>query len=798
MLPHKYCKGRLVAHTVNGYGLQLAIQRRTSQKQLDFSLGKDMPSHNREPTQDNLRSCLPRTEGRLMSTDRPPLSPKLAYASEFIVQERAAPQALRSPCLGSSGDASAQSFRSRARQVSHSAGTSPSNSNGATINSANEHFVKSLFKPGTSVFLRSPEDSAANPDRLDLDRRNLLVCPLLEGEENLQLLNFQHNLISEIQHLSHLRRLIFLDLYDNHITEISGLSALTSLRVLMLGTNRISRISGLESLSKLDVLDLHGNQISKMENLSHLLELRVLNLAGNNIVCVEELKGLNSLIELNLRRNHITTVRDVDCLPNLQRLFLSCNSITIFEDIACLSGSPSLIEVSLDENPIAQESWYKQTALRYMVQLRQLDMKRITDEERRMASVIARKEEEKKKEGHKQAIQKEKRRLAIQNAASQWQTLIQDRRSTGKSCLELPAQNGSKEQVSPVNGTPTELFTEEPRRLSPAGSAERLPEGREGSERRPRAPSRPSSPRDARSSEGAGGPSMQCLSVSDSHLAELDGETLRLFGLGALEALERGWGVQTAGAVTAITFRYIDYDAIVPTLPRIRVRFPNVTHLIFSETNVHRLPQLAALAQVRRLDQLTVHPEGNPVVSLALWRSFAIFRLSHFNLQRINGEEVTMNDVIMAEKLFGTLAHIAAAETPHYRLLLLLGESRKHQLQFLLEGRGREAGLSPVEFRENRKLLGEGLGRAIFNYPSRDGDTDRSENTPHAGQERAQVSRCYVQGLVREAASTNLKGESLHKLWSSLFMELVRDSVVEMRDRPAFRRDCLRRISESK
>lgn len=57
----------------------------------------------------------------------------------------------------------------------------------------------------------------------------------------------------------------------------------------------------------------------------------------------------------------------------------------------------------------------------------------------------------------------EKRRLAIQNAASQWETLIQKRSSTGRSCLELPAQNGSKEQVSPVNGTPTELFTEEPR-----------------------------------------------------------------------------------------------------------------------------------------------------------------------------------------------------------------------------------------------------------------------------------------------------------------------------------------------
>lgn len=66
-------------------------------------------------------------------------------------------------------------------------------------------------------------------------------------------------------------------------------------------------------------------------------------------------------------------------------------------------------------------------------------------------------------------------------------------------------------------------------------------------------------------------------------------------------------------------------------------------HLIFLETNISRLPQLAALAQVKRLDQLTIHLEGNPVVSLALWRSFAIYRLHHLNLQRINGQEVSLS-----------------------------------------------------------------------------------------------------------------------------------------------------------
>ena len=66
------------------------------------------------------------------------------------------------------------------------------------------------------------------------------MCPILEGEEHLRLLNFQHNSITRIQHLSNLRRLIFLDLYDNQIEDMTGLAALKSLRVLMLGKNRFA------------------------------------------------------------------------------------------------------------------------------------------------------------------------------------------------------------------------------------------------------------------------------------------------------------------------------------------------------------------------------------------------------------------------------------------------------------------------------------------------------------------------------------------------------------------------------
>ncbi|XP_077375769.1 leucine-rich repeat-containing protein 49 [Festucalex cinctus] len=705
------------------------------------------------------------------------------------------------------------------------------------------------------------DDAASSLHRIDLDSRCLEECPQLGVMDDLQVLNLQHNLITNISQLSLLRQLVVLNLYDNQVADMNGIQALTSLRILNLANNRIPKISCLDNLSKLHILDLHHNQISKMENLSHLTELQVLNLAGNNISRVENLHGMDCLMELNLRHNCISFVHlcnappplplphiaspprpssrrrggssmpgsvhaqgergccaagaesckaEVDRLPRLRRLFLSCNNISSLHQLGCSGESLSLSELTLDGNPVALETWYKQAVLRCVLHLRQLDMKRITDEDRRMAGVQARKEEEKKKESHKQTIHKEKRRLAIRNAAQQWEGVV-------AACLELPppstTTNGAREEVSPenspahyptqTNGLVQEPSPDEPRRVSPGFGPERVTGG---SESRFRSNSRPNSPRDQKLTEAG---SVTSLSLSDSHLAELDGDTLRLFGLGALEALERGWGAQTAGAVTVIAFRYIHFDAIVPALPRIRVKFPNLAHLIFLEANISRLPQLAALAQVRRLDQLTVHLQGNPVVGLSLWRSFVIYRLHHFNLQRINGQEyicvyvcvyvhrqVTMNDVIAAERVFGTLGHVAATDTPRCRLLLLLEESRKRQLQFLLEGRGRRAGLSPEELRDNGKLVGEGLSRALFNYPSRDGSTDSPEEGAAEASQRAATVDLYLQDLVRRASETNVKGEALHRLWPAMFAEMVRDCVLEMSDRAAFRQASLAKLSK--
>lgn len=73
---------------------------------------------------------------------------------------------------------------------------------------------------------------------LILSRRCLEECPQLGVMDELQLLNLEHNLITEIHHLSRLQQLVVLNLYNNHISEMTGIEALSSLRILILGKNR--------------------------------------------------------------------------------------------------------------------------------------------------------------------------------------------------------------------------------------------------------------------------------------------------------------------------------------------------------------------------------------------------------------------------------------------------------------------------------------------------------------------------------------------------------------------------------
>ena len=70
------------------------------------------------------------------------------------------------------------------------------------------------------------------------NRKQLLTCPYLAGDEQIKLLNLQKNCIAKIANLDHLTSLVVLDLCENEIDVIQGLDSLTSLRILRLAKNK--------------------------------------------------------------------------------------------------------------------------------------------------------------------------------------------------------------------------------------------------------------------------------------------------------------------------------------------------------------------------------------------------------------------------------------------------------------------------------------------------------------------------------------------------------------------------------
>ena len=121
----------------------------------------------------------------------------------------------------------------------------------------------------------------------------------------------------------------------------------------MAGRNHLSSLSDLGfALPKLDVLDAHSNHLTGFEGLEKCLRLRVLNLAANQLESLNGISILTSLVELNLRRNCISLLAPLHALEKLKRLYLSGNKLSDCVTLLHLNGAQSLVELSLEENPI--------------------------------------------------------------------------------------------------------------------------------------------------------------------------------------------------------------------------------------------------------------------------------------------------------------------------------------------------------------------------------------------------------------------------------------------------------------
>lgn len=159
------------------------------------------------------------------------------------------------------------------------------------------------------------------------------------------------------------------------------------------------------------------------------------------------------------------------------------------------------------------------------------------------------------------------------------------------------------------------------------------------------------------------------------YLIEICGRYLNIYGVGALKFVDKQWNVQKAGDVHTVKFSYINFNSISGILGKIKSRFPNAENFCFRETNMTCLGQLNSLAELQGLQSIVIEPEGN-LICTKRWRSYAIFRLSHWGLKQINVQDITETELEEADRLYGQLPDLVLWSLPESLLAPLLSRLR--------------------------------------------------------------------------------------------------------------------------
>ncbi|KAL3673860.1 hypothetical protein V7S43_001547 [Phytophthora oleae] len=492
------------------------------------------------------------------------------------------------------------------------------------------HFAVTAEIPGVPIVYRNQKTKASNPERLNLDRRNLPVIPLLEGEQILRLLNLQNNVIRRIENLLGLPNLIFLDLYNNRIEKLENLHLVPNLRVLMMGKNRLRTIENLECLKKLDVLDLHSNAIEQMQNLNELKELRVLNLGGNMISTVENIDKLLLLTELNLRRNRITRIGTIGKLPSLLRLFLSNNKLETFESIEALFQVSSINELRLDSNGVCTSNQveYRRRMIRRFPALKHLDLKPLSEADRREALL---------KDGtNSDDTEAAARTHAISCVKTTWErradlahSPMSSKNSRDLSSLSSWGLPASEELGSQVGY--------EARELTPTSREESTVY-----------------------SNNAGFSEVEIY--GDYRVLVIYGDALEVLELEKAQPL-----------VNAISFRYVSITKIMAavgsaTNANLKL-FTRLRRLIFAYNDLQSFDELSWLSSLGSKAE-EVFISQNPVCAKTLLKRYIGARIS--NTLRLNGEEITATDRQIGKQLFPKpiVPRVRSSEPPELSSLL--------------------------------------------------------------------------------------------------------------------------------
>ncbi|XP_064512664.1 leucine-rich repeat and guanylate kinase domain-containing protein isoform X2 [Pseudopipra pipra] len=238
---------------------------------------------------------------------------------------------------------------------------------------------------------------------LFLSGRELRDIQILCGFVHLQKLDLSYNKINDLSCVSHMPYLLELDASHNELTECFGfkppknlkeadfsynqiskmqdLSAYQCLTKLFLDFNNIREIKGLEKCHSLTHLSLSHNSLRAISGLENL-PLRILNLGFNQIEKATGLESLKTLQQLDLSSNKITSLRGLQGHDLLETINLEDNQVAELPELKWIEGLPLLRVLNLLKNPLQEQADYWLSAIFAVLQVTELDLKKVAVKEK--------------------------------------------------------------------------------------------------------------------------------------------------------------------------------------------------------------------------------------------------------------------------------------------------------------------------------------------------------------------------------------------------------------------------------
>ncbi|XP_075580673.1 leucine-rich repeat and guanylate kinase domain-containing protein isoform X2 [Pelecanus crispus] len=238
---------------------------------------------------------------------------------------------------------------------------------------------------------------------LSLSGRELSDINILSRYVHLQKLELSYNKINDLSCVSHMPYLLELNASNNELTtyfafkppknlkevdfscnkipQMQDLSAYQSLTKLLLDFNNIEEIRGLEKCHSLTHLSLSHNRLTAISGLKNL-PIRILNLSCNKIEKITGLDSLKTLQKLDLSSNKITSLEGLEEHDLLEMINLEDNQIAELRGLECIKDLPLLRVLNLLKNPVQEQTDYWLLVIFTLLQLTELDVKKISVEEK--------------------------------------------------------------------------------------------------------------------------------------------------------------------------------------------------------------------------------------------------------------------------------------------------------------------------------------------------------------------------------------------------------------------------------